>query len=215
MRSLIMPCITAAGILLLSSCIRGSNLCVQVWEHGQVAEAVYLVPQQGSNLKSIVRVPELYKADGELYVKGIRTQLKRHTAYSHFSGKESYSIIPENGETVVYHQVRYECDNPLYGFLEKKGDEGWVTQLPPGAQQINNKAAWESSMYWVDTPEHGLTITYDEPVLHSTPHALYATPLAIATGATVDLPITLIATTVATAWHVVVEPINEIFRWLK
>lgn len=193
------------AILLLGACTRGSNFCVQIWEQGQVADAVYLPPQKGSDPKSILRVPELYEANGELYVKGIRTQIKQDTAYSYCGGKVRYTIIPDNGEEVVYHKVQYECGSS--GYLEKKGDEGWVTQLPPEAKQIHNVGAWESSMYWINTPDHGLTITYDEPALHSTAHALYATPLAITTGVAVDVPITIIVGTS----EIVINTLKEVF----
>ena len=55
--------------LIFSSCVRISNLSMQVWEQGQQGKGVYLLPQENCDMTHAYREPQVFEANDKLYVR--------------------------------------------------------------------------------------------------------------------------------------------------
>lgn len=189
--------------LIFSSCVRISNLSMQVWEQGQQGKGVYLLPQENCDMTHAYRVPQVFKANDKLYVKGIRTEMTRHTPYSNscFNCKQQYILCPNSIEETVYIRVKIVTPgNDITPFIAEVGNERRLNELPRGAKQIPNRAIWGNPKGIITMKDGRQAVLLNTPELESTPHALYATPLTVVTGAAVDIPVSLAATTVTTAY---------------
>lgn len=176
--------------LLLSNC---TWLCTNqhFYNHAREGECVLLPGGTKGKMP-------LYKADGKVYVQGIRTTyIEKRSDYLNdiiSPGKNWQHIKPDAPRSTVYGEV--ELRNGDWGAVRwHRRDTPWLTALPAGAKPYHNTRRLPEDSYLYVLEGKTLHAAQVTRPMCATARAAYDYPLAALCLVAVDTPATIILNT--------------------